>query len=272
MSHLWASVAQESASRTPAVRCLSTGAAAAHSPKAPSTWTHAPARLAQGTIASAGSQAPVLTLPAWMQTIAGPESGGSASARIRPCASTGTVTTRERPSPSRPSDLTSVGCASSPTTTVIGGAPNSPCASTSHPARASSAWRAAASAVKLATVAPVTNPPPHSGGSPSTSSSQRRLMRSSSAVAGVTACSPVFWSQAPARQFAATVTGSAAPITNPKKRGPAIAMVAGEPISSSRRRTTAGSVGPSGSGASHSARRASAAGSGATRRSPSPSR
>ena len=45
-----------------------------------------------------------------------------------------------------------LGCASSPAITVIGGAPNSPSASTFQPARASTACRAAASAVKFATV------------------------------------------------------------------------------------------------------------------------
>ena len=55
--------------------------------------------------------------------------------------------------------MISVGCASSPITTVIGGAPNSPSASTSQPWPASTACRAAASALKLAMVAPVTKAP-----------------------------------------------------------------------------------------------------------------
>ena len=42
--------------------------------------------------------------------------------------------------------------------TVIGGAPNRPSASTSQPARRSTSLRAAARQVKLATVAPVTKP------------------------------------------------------------------------------------------------------------------
>src|SRR5207253_68744 len=81
--------------------------------------------------------------------------------RIRPCLSAGTVTTRLRPKPARPSALTRLTCTSSPTTTVMGGAPNNPSASTSHSARSRRAWRAAASAVKFAIVAPVTKPPPH---------------------------------------------------------------------------------------------------------------
>ena len=54
LSHLWASVAQESASATPATRWARSGAAAAHSPNAPSTWTQAPAPCAAATIAGAG--------------------------------------------------------------------------------------------------------------------------------------------------------------------------------------------------------------------------
>ena len=86
----------------------------------------------------------------------------------------------------------SVGWASAPTTTVTGGAPNSPCASTSHPARASTAWRAAASPVKLATVAPVTNAPPVSFGRPNSSIIQESATSSSAAAPGVMFQSDVF--------------------------------------------------------------------------------
>src|SRR5213080_1485261 len=55
LSHLWASVAHESASAKPFTRCARAGAAAAQSPKAPSTWTQAPASLARGMISAAGS-------------------------------------------------------------------------------------------------------------------------------------------------------------------------------------------------------------------------
>ena len=80
----------------------------------------------------AGRTRPVLRLPACAHTIVAGESGGSASARMRPWPSTGTRTRRLRPKPTRPSALISVGCASSPITTVIGGAPNRPSASTSQ--------------------------------------------------------------------------------------------------------------------------------------------
>ena len=60
------------------------GAAAAHSPKAPSTCTHAPAACATRQTSPTGSNAPVLTLPACAQTIVGPAMRGSCSARRRP--------------------------------------------------------------------------------------------------------------------------------------------------------------------------------------------
>ncbi len=41
LSHLWASVAQESAPSYPATSGRSRGLAAAHSPNAPSTWSQA---------------------------------------------------------------------------------------------------------------------------------------------------------------------------------------------------------------------------------------
>ena len=84
---------------------------------------------------------------------------------MRPCPSTGTRTSRLRPKPTSPSALISVGCASSPITTVIGGAPKRPSASTSQPWPASTACRAAASALKLAIVAPVTKAAPQPAGS-----------------------------------------------------------------------------------------------------------
>ena len=106
-----------------------------------------------------GSKAPLFTLPACTHTIVRSSTSGKASRRIRPCASTGTRTTLSRPNPTSESAFCTLACTSSPTTTVSGGAPNNPCASTSQPARANSACRAAASAEKFAAVAQVTNPP-----------------------------------------------------------------------------------------------------------------
>ena len=257
---------------TPSVRCARAGAAAAHRPNAPSTWTQAPARRAMGQISRAGSNAPLFTLPACRQRIAGVARAGSASARMRPSPSTGTRTTRSRPSPSSVSALSRLTWTWSPTTTMIGGAPNNPCASTSHPARASTAWRAAASAVKFAIVAPVTNAPAvpcrqrqHVDQPAEGNFFQRRRD-------GELTIRPAFWSHAPASQFAATVTGSAPPTTKPKYRPPAEATVAGEPRSSRSARTASGSVGSFGSGPPKSARREMADAVGDTRRSSSPRR
>ena len=83
---------------------------------------------------------------------------------MRPWPSTGRTSARDRPRPSSPSTRRTVACTSAPTTTVSGGAPCRPSLSTSQPARASTACRAAASAVKLAIVAPTTNAPALSAG------------------------------------------------------------------------------------------------------------
>ena len=77
---------------------------------------------------------------------------------------------------------------------------------------------------------------------------------------------PVFWSQAVASQLAATVTGNAPPMTKPKKREPAMAMVAGEPRRSSSAITSPASLPASGSDVSNPSSAATAAGAGATAR------
>ena len=79
--------------------------------------------------------------------------------------------------------------------------------------------------------------------------------------------SAVFWSQALASQPAAWATGSVPPVTNPKYLGPALAIVAGEPISSSSASTSAGSRPDAGSGKSSSRRALTASADGATGRS-----
>jgi hypothetical protein len=53
-------------------------------PNAPSTWTQAPVSRVRSQICLAGSKAPVLTLPAWMQTSVRSLSVGSASAACGP--------------------------------------------------------------------------------------------------------------------------------------------------------------------------------------------
>ncbi len=80
--------------------------------------------------------------------------------------------------------MISVGCASSPITTVIGGAPKSPSASTSQPWPASTECRAAASELKFAIVAPVTKAPAQPSGRPKISRIQSSATASSTEVAG----------------------------------------------------------------------------------------
>ena len=219
MSHLCASTAHESAPAAPAVRCARPGAAAAQSPKAPSTWHHAPWARHAATIGSNGSKAPVFTLPACAQTIVGPparaSSSASAPARIRPCSSAGTRIAVSRPRPSSRSALKTVACASAPTITRSGGAPASPCASTSQPARPSTALRAAASAVALAICAPVHRPAAVPSGRPSSSRHHSVAVRSAAAAAGDITCSAVFWSHADVSQSAASAAGSVPPVTKP---------------------------------------------------------
>src|ERR671917_2513878 len=79
LSHLWASVAHESARSIPSASGRDFGLAAAHIPNAPSTWTQAPASWAESQIFASGSIAPVLTLPACAHTMVGPDVAASAS-------------------------------------------------------------------------------------------------------------------------------------------------------------------------------------------------
>jgi hypothetical protein len=88
--------------------------------------------------------------------------------------------------------LISVGCASSPITTLIGGAPKRPSASTSQPCAASSAWRAAASELKFAIVAPVTKAPAEPSGRQKISRIQSSATDSRTAVAGEAASKAAF--------------------------------------------------------------------------------
>ena len=110
------------------------------------------------------------------------------------------------------------------------------------------------------------------GGQPEEVAHPSSAMLSSCDTAGVGESNAAFWSHAVASQFAASAAGSEPPITKPKKRGPAMAMVAGEPSSSSSASTSAASDGPSGNGSRRSARRATASAGGATPRSWIPAR
>ena len=231
LSHLWASVAHESASSTPCTRCRRAGLAAAQRPNAPSTCTHAPASRAAAHTSGIGSMPPPLTLPTCAITIAGPlpeaSAVASASARIAPRSSVGTGSTAPVPRPRMRSARSTVTWRSSPVSTRIRGAPVSPSRSTSWPVSARTRWRAAARPVTCAIWQPVTSANEALSGSPSSSASQRPAISSKAAVAGVGSARPVFWSQAVASQSAAIPAGWAPPITNAKKRGELIAVSPG---------------------------------------------
>ena len=109
-----------------------------------------------------------------------------------------------------------VACACSPQTTCTRGAPIRPSRSTSQPARASTAWRAAARQVVLAPWAPVTKPTLALAGRPSRSSAQPAAISSIAATAGESEWNAAHWSQAETSQSAASAAGSAPPITKPK--------------------------------------------------------
>ena len=178
LSHLCASVDHESAPSCPAIRWRSDGTAAAHSPNAPSMWTQASGRSSRtiAMAAASGSKAPLFTLPAWRQTIVGPLArprfARNASRRMRPSWSAATRSGACSPNPSSRRPAKTVTCASSPMTTETRGPPCRPSASTSHPTRRRTASRAAASAVKLAIVAPVVKPTDVPRGRPNRSTSQ----------------------------------------------------------------------------------------------------
>ena len=123
--------------------------------------------------------------------------------------------TRSRPKPRYCNAVSTVACASSPIITTISGAPYSPAASTSQPARCSSRWRAAAMPTAFPSPAPVGSPTLASAGRPSRSSIHSPAISSAAAAAGESACSAPFWFQAVVSRSAAEAAGSAPPITKP---------------------------------------------------------
>ncbi len=70
--------------------------------------------------------------------------------------------------------------------------------------------------MKLAIVAPVTNPTLVPSGSPRSSTSQAPATSSATAAAGESAYKPAFWSHALVSQSAASAAGRLPPTTNPK--------------------------------------------------------
>ena len=190
LSHLCASVAQESARSAPATSGRSRGLAAAHSPNAPSTCTQAPCGRAASQISPTGSSAPLLTLPSCAHTIAGP----ALAVELRP--------QRRRPHPAlvvrvhlddrhrcraprKRSARSIVPCRSRPASTRTRGAPHRPSA-LDVPAGAPEhrPARPIASPVTLAICAPVTKPADTPAGRPSSSASQPPATSSATAAAG----------------------------------------------------------------------------------------
>ena len=92
-----------------------------------------------------------------------------------------------------------VACRSAPATTRTAGQPASPRRSTSHPASASTWWRAAARATVLAACPPVTNPDEADDGRPSRSFSQPPATSSTTAAPGDVVGLNAGWSQPVAR-------------------------------------------------------------------------
>ena len=215
---LWASVAQESAPSNPAVKCRCADDAAAKSPNAPSTCTHAPCRWAASIASPKGSKPPECTLPAWSRTMVGPSDPApsatdSASGTRRPSASAST--TSGAPRPRYRSARSMLSCRSPPTITRTRGASVRPCLPTSQPTRRNVSSRAAARQVKLDIVAPVAKPTALPAGSPSRSSSQLLATSSTAEYAGVTSRMPAFWSHALVSQSAASAAGWLPPMTIP---------------------------------------------------------
>ena len=109
-------------------------------------------------MASSGSNAPVLTLPACAQMMVGPAEAGppcvssaasSASGRMRPCPSAATRISCFDPTPSMRSAPITDTCTSSPTMTRSRGASCKPSASTSQFRRRNNSCRAAAKRRKV---------------------------------------------------------------------------------------------------------------------------
>ncbi len=173
LSHLWPSVAHESARSTPSSRCRRFGAALAHRPKAPSTWTHVDAGSNRSMMVAKGSLWPVLTLPAWSRTSVGRSDSstadGMASGRARPKSSVAIACTDPTPRPASRSALSADEWISADATISIGGAPMSPSVAVSQPTRRSRASRAVMIAVRFAIEAPGQKAATVSVGSPSRS-------------------------------------------------------------------------------------------------------
>ena len=197
----------------PAASAASRGAARAHRPNAPSTCTQAPAACALRDDLGNGIEGAGVHV-AGLQAQDGRPADGAAVHR-RACAPGRPPARASRDcGPDRARPVPSARSGGPPRPTMHGDGRRAEQAvgfDDSSRQRASTRWRAAASAVMFAIVAPVTNGAGACrAAGRSTSSSQRSASCSMCATPGVTASRQAFWSQAVASQLAASVTGSAA--------------------------------------------------------------
>ena len=152
---LVASVAHESARLDASQHVPTAGAAAAHNPNAPSMWSQAPCRARRGQISRADRTRRCSRSPPARRRSSGPVAGERRAERVGPHTPlvVGSRTRTIVPAAERQSVVQAWRRSTSALRhppDVNRGAPWRPIASTSHPARRSTSWRAAASAVTLA--------------------------------------------------------------------------------------------------------------------------
>ena len=203
------------------------GAAAAHSPNAPSTCSQASWVEQASAIGSNASNAPVATLPAWAQTIVGPSAPASASPQrrgIHPALVVGGDADRR------------VGAESKLTQGGVDGGVGVLAADNAHrrctdesvvfdvPADLRE-YRVAGGGQTCGVGAlPTRDKADARGrGRPSRSSVHADATSSIAAAAGDREWNAAHWSHAETTQSAASAAGTAPPITKPKWRGPALA-------------------------------------------------
>ena len=209
----------------PAVRCRYDGLAAAHSPNAPSTCTHASYRRATGIARAKSSNAPLCTSPAPRQTIAGPSparQGGLervdgdpalvvgvdlddrllAEAEVAHGAVDGVVAVPPHDDP-HPRRLEQPALRRRP----------------SRPGRARRAGRRTGTCSWPSSRRSRSRPPSRRAGR-APRPPNGRPTTSTAAAAGVSALMPAFWSQMEVSTSAPSAAGMDPPITKPKNRGP----------------------------------------------------
>ena len=250
-SHLWASVVHESARARPSTRSRRPGAAAAHSPNAPSTWSQA-----FGVGADGGRDLGQRIEGARVH-VARLGAHDDRAGRARPASRAGRRRASgpaRRPAPDGrgrgPGRASGATRRSSRATRrrrrrrSVARRPGRPPRGPSR-RRSRTRWRAAARAVKLAIVAPVVNPTLEPAGSPNRSTSQPAATSSTTDAAGDRAYRPPFWSQVLVSQSAARAAGH-----RPADHEPEVARTggrdeAGPGVAGQRSITTSAGASPS---------------------------